>query len=186
MKSFLTQVAEALYSKYGRGIADVVMLFPSQRARLFFTQALSEVAEDAVWSPRYTTIEELMCQISTLRTADRIRLVSELYRVYSRFHSEDFDHFYHWGEMLIADFDMVDKYMVDAEALFCNIADIKDIEADLSYLTAEQEEYIRRFWNTLSSSMTLSEQKQFFLKIWHSLPQIYTQYKEHLRTLGIG
>ena len=186
MVSFLTEVARAVTAKYGQGLQDVVVVFPSQRARLFFSEALLEISEGNLWSPRFKTVDELMGAASQLRSADRLRLISELYTVYSKYHDEDFDRFYHWGEMLVADFDMVDKYMVDAEGLFQNVAEIKDIESDLSYLTAEQEEYIRRFWNTLSDSMTLSQQKQFFLKIWRSLPTIYHEYKEHLRGLGIG
>ena len=173
MVSFLTEVARAVKAKYGQGLQDVVVVFPSQRARLFFSEALLEISEGNLWSPRFKTVDELMGAASQLRSADRLRLISELYTVYSKYHNEDFDRFYHWGEMLVADFDMVDKYMVDAEGLFQNVAEIKDIESDLSYLTAEQEEYIRRFWNTLSDSMTLSQQKQFFLKIWRSLPTIY-------------
>ena len=186
MESFLTEVARAVVAKHGERLQDVVVVFPSQRARLFFSEALLEICKGNLWSPRFKTVDELMCSVSQLRSADRLRLISELYRVYSNYHDEDFDRFYHWGEMLVADFDMVDKYMVDAESLFQNVAEIKDIEADLSYLTAEQEEYIRRFWNTLSQDMTLSQQKQFFLKIWRSLPTIYREYKAHLRGLGIG
>ena len=186
MKSFLAQVAEKLYGEYRDDVSKLVVLFPSQRARLFFCEALLDVVDKPVWAPQFVTIDELMSQISSLHSADRLRLISELHAVYNEFHEEDFDHFYHWGEMLVADFDMVDKYMVDAERLFVNIADIKEIEADLSYLTPEQEEYVRRFWNTLSSNMSLSKQKEFFLKIWRSLPAIYTKYKARLREKGIG
>ena len=34
--------------------------------------------------------------------------------------------------------------------------------------------------------MPLSKQKDYFLKIWRSLPEIYTKYKARLRSLGIG
>lgn len=186
MKSFLTQVAEQLYGEYKDNLSSLVVLFPSQRARLFFCEALLDVVGKPIWSPQFVTIDELMSQISSLHSADRLRLISELHTIYNEFHEENFDHFYHWGEMLVADFDMVDKYMVDAEKLFENIADIKEIEADLSYLTPEQEEYVRRFWNTLSSNMPLSKQKEFFLKVWRSLPAIYTKYKARLREIGIG
>ena len=187
MKSFLTELAEQLYARYGGQLSRVTVLFPSQRARLFFVEALREVAGGtAIWSPQFTTVDELMCSLSQLRSADKLRLVSELYTIYKKYHEEKFDSFYHWGQMLIADFDMVDKYMVDAERLFTNIADIKEIESDLSYLTDEQREYLSRFWGTVSSSSSLSEQKEYFMKIWRTLPTIYSEYKSHLRSLGIG
>ena len=186
MKSFLTELSEQLYSKYGRKISTLTILFPSQRARLFFTEALKEVSGGVVWSPRFATIDELMSSISELRTADNLRLIAELYRIYSKYHKEEFDSFYHWGDMLIADFDMVDKYMVDAVRLFTNVADIKEIEADVSYLTEEQKLYLSRFWKTINAAGSIGEQKERFLKIWRSLPTIYTEYKHHLRQLGIG
>ena len=186
MKSFLKELSEQLYNRYGRQISTLTILFPSQRARLFFTEALSEVSGGVVWAPRFATIDELMSNISELRSADRLRLIAELYTIYSKYHKEEFDSFYHWGDMLIADFDMVDKYMVDAVQLFTNVADIKEIEADTSYLTDEQREYLSRFWNTINNVGSIGEQKECFLKIWRSLPTIYTEYKSHLRGLGIG
>lgn len=187
MKSFLMELAEQLYAKYGNDISKLTILFPSRRARLFFNKALVDVAGgQPIWAPRFATIDELMCSISTLRSADPLRLVSELYTIYPKEIREDIDRFYHWGEMLIADFDMVDKYMVDAQMLFANIADIKEIESDISYLTEEQKMYLSRFWNTLNTEIPFSEQKEYFMRIWRALPSIYTTYKEHLRALGIG
>lgn len=63
----------------------------------FFIDALSGIAERPLWQPRWTTIDELMSEISGLRIGDRVRLVTELYKVYSEFHPESFDKFYFWG-----------------------------------------------------------------------------------------
>lgn len=189
MKSFLTEVAEQLYAKYGDELSTLTILFPSQRARLFFTEALTSICAKPIWSPRFTTIDELMGQISCLRSADRLRLNAELYNIYKQYHNEDFDRFYHWGEMLIADFDMIDKYQVDAKLLFANIADLKQIDADIDYLkelTEEQKQCLNQFWNILNSRHSFNEHKEYFLKIWRSLYTIYDQYKSHLRSLRIG
>ena len=75
---------------------------------------------------------------------------NSLYKIYSKYHNENFDEFYHWGEVLIADFDMIDKYMVNTSQLFSNIRDLKELESDMSYLSAEQIELINRFWRTLT------------------------------------
>jgi hypothetical protein len=189
MKSFLNEVAEQLYAKYGDELSTLTILFPSQRARLFFTEALTSICDKPIWSPRFTTIDELMGQISCLRPADRLRLNAELYNIYKQYHNEDFDRFYHWGEMLIADFDMIDKYQVDAKLLFANIADLKQIDADIDYLkelTEEQKQCLNQFWNILNSRHSFNEHKEYFLKIWRSLYTIYDQYKAHLRSLRIG
>ena len=128
MESFLQQTARDLYARYGSGISSLHILFPSRRARLFFTEALAEAAQRPLWQPRWTTIDELMGEVSGLHTADRLKLIAELYKTYSGYHDEPFDKFYFWGDLLLNDFDTVDKYMVDARMLFANIADIKAVE----------------------------------------------------------
>ena len=191
MKTFIEEVALRLYEKYGDELSSLTLLLPSKRARLFFADALSRVAERPIWEPDYTSIDDLMCHLSGLRKVDKLRLVAELYKVYSKYHQEEFDEFYHWGELLVADFDMVDKYMVDASQLFSNIRDIKEIEADLSYLSPEQIELINRFWRTLMGETEGvveggSVAKSRFLKVWRSLGAIYEEFRARLRELGVG
>ena len=186
MRTFLEEAAKQLYEQYKNDCSSLVVVFPSRRARIFFTSALAEIAKQPMWEPTFITIDEIMAELSGLRSADRIRLVAELYRIYSKYHNEPFDKFYHWGEMLIADFDMVDKYLVDASRLFRNISDIKELEADLDYLTPRQMEIVREFWNTLDDSTPISEKKRHFLNIWRTLGTIYDEYYQHLLSLGIG
>ena len=121
METFLQEVAQRLYKRYGDDISSCSILFPSRRARLFFTDALSRIADRPLWQPEWVTIDELMCDISGLKLGDRTRLIAELYKVYTKYHKESFDKFYFWGEMLLADFDTVDKYRIPADQLFANI-----------------------------------------------------------------
>ncbi|MBQ5620676.1 MAG: PD-(D/E)XK nuclease family protein, partial [Alistipes sp.] len=186
MPTFLEEVAQDLYARYGEQLASCRLLFPSRRARIFFEDALSECIERPMWQPHYTTIDELMSSLSGLHVGDKLRLVTELYKVYSTHHDEPFDKFYFWGEMLLSDFDMIDKYRIDADQLFTNITDLKELEADLSYLTERQQEIIRRFWSSLGPEESLTEQKHKFLRIWRSLPKIYHAFRRRLTELGIG
>ena len=121
MKTFLSEVARDLYERYGEGLSERAMLFPSRRARLFFVDALTGIAGRPMWQPRWVTIDDLMAEISGLRTGDRVRLITELYKIYSEYHAEPFDKFYFWGDMLLTDFDTIDKYRIDAGMLFRNI-----------------------------------------------------------------
>ena len=190
MKSFIEEVALRLYERYGDDVSSLTLLMPSKRARLFFAEALSKVAVRPLWEPKYISIDDLMCRLSKLRKADKLRLVAELHGIYSKYHKESFDSFYHWGEMLVADFDMVDKYRVDASQLFANISDLKEIESDLSYLSKEQIEMINRFWHTLTGDkdgiLEGSAAKNRFLKVWRSLGAIYEEFRAKLRQLGLG
>lgn len=186
MESFLSEVAQDLYQIYGDRVGDLKILFPSRRARLFFADALSSVAHSPVWEPEWVAIDELMTRASGVEVGDRVRLISELYSVYVEYHpQESFDRFYYWGEILLGDFDMVDKYLIDADMLFRNVADIKELESDLSYLS-EQERRIVAFWSSIGDEEDLSEHKRRFLKVWQSLAPIYHKYRERLTELGFA
>lgn len=191
MQTFLQELANRLLTNNANDLSKLVVMFPSLRARVFFNKALADqIADRPIWQPRYTTIDEIMERGSGMRRGERIKLISELYKIYKReLKSESFDRFYHWGEMLISDFDMIDKYMVDPDMLLQNISDIKKIEADVSYLTEEQELLIKSFWMSVyrgSDTESLSIHKQRFLKVWEALPRIYKAYRERLVALKIG
>ncbi|MFR9523149.1 MAG: PD-(D/E)XK nuclease family protein [Rikenellaceae bacterium] len=185
MRGFLNEVAERLYNKYGSQISSLKLIFPSRRSRIFFTEALSEIATEPLWQPSWLSLDELVAEATPLNRGESVRLIAELYNIYSRYHTEDFDKFYFWGEILLSDFDMIDKYMVDADMLFSNVADLKVIESDISYMTPEQLKIIS-FWSSLQDGRELSVEKQKFLKVWESLPKIYHQFRERLFELGIA
>lgn len=185
-RTFLAEVASSLYKRHGGDFSSLALLFPSRRARLFFAEELSSLIEEPVWEPEWLSMEGLMEELSGLHKGDRLRLVVELYRIYSRYHKEEFDRFYFWGEMLLSDFDMIDKYRVDAEALYANISDLKELEADLSYLTLEQRALINRFWEGVLNESADTEERERFLRVWRTLGSIYREYREHLLTLGFG
>lgn len=185
-KSFLQELAERLLERYSGDLSRLIILFPSLRARTFFNSALAALSSRPVWQPKWMSVDELMERASGLVRGERIRLISELYKIYVKYHpTETFDKFYFWGEMLIADFDLIDKYQVDASQLLRNLEDIKELEADVSYLTPEQLRIIS-FWKSIGDSDSLSEQKQRFLKIWRSLPMIYTEFRARLASLGFA
>ncbi|MFR9515185.1 MAG: PD-(D/E)XK nuclease family protein, partial [Rikenellaceae bacterium] len=185
MRGFLNEVAERLYNKYGAEVSSLKLIFPSRRSRIFFTEALSQVAVTPLWQPTWVSLDELVAEATPLQRGESIRLISELYRIYSGYHGGDFDKFYFWGEILLSDFDMIDKYMVDADMLFSNVADIKELESDISYMTAEQLKIIE-FWRSFKNESGLSEERRKFLNVWRSLPAIYHKFRARLMELGIA
>lgn len=186
MESFISQIAGVLYEQYGDDVSSLNVLFPSRRARLFFGQALSRIADKPLWQPTYTTVDDIMSEVSGLKPADHIRLVAELYKVYSEFHDETFDEFYFWGEMLLSDFDSIDKYMIDARMLFSNLTDLKAMEADLSYLTDEQRKVIAQFWQSLGDEADYSDEQRRFVGIWRTLWPVYQRFREQLAAEGLA
>lgn len=186
MRGFITEVADALYRRYGDDISSLRLVFPNRRAQLFFCDALSSLIHRPLWQPAFVSIGELMERLSGLRGSDRVKLITELYKVYSRVHDESFDTFYFWGDMLLADFDQIDKYLIDADMLFSNIGDLKALEGDHSYLTDDQIRVIRQFWQSFGSGSSCSDEQRHFLTIWKSLADIYHRFRESLSAQGLA
>ena len=186
MSTFLQELTQRLLNTYRNDLSSLVVMLPSLRARAFFNDALIQNADTPIWQPQRATIEEIMERGSGLIIGERIRLISELFKIYEKYHpGEKLDRFYFWGDMLISDFDTIDKYMIDAKMLLRNIEDIKELESDISYLNEEQLRIVA-FWRSIGDTKDLSKHKQRFLEIWKTLPAIYTKYRERLRAIGIG
>ena len=185
MKSFISEVVDDLYRRYGTGISDVRVVLPGKRSRLFFDRRIASLVKGApVWQPVYLSMDDITGAIAGLERPSRLRLLTELFIAYSRYHKESFDKFYFWGDMLLSDFDAVDNYMVDASRLFVNVTDIKEIEARLDYLSDDDRLLVGRFWRSVVSGA--SDQKNAFLEMWRTLYDIYVLFKTRLREAGIG
>ena len=133
METFLQLVARDLYAKIGNDLSRTAIVFPNKRASLFFNEYLAAETDRPLWSPAYVSISELFRQLSPLKSGDPIRLVCELYKVFREEtrSEETLDDFYFWGELLISDFDDVDKNLVDADKLFSNLQELLQ-EMDLT------------------------------------------------------
>ena len=185
MEKFLKQTASYLYNKYQSDLVKTTVVFPNRRAGVFFQKYLSQLIEKPLFSPKITTISELVMNFTPLRTDDQNSLIIELWRVYSKTTStlESLDDFYFWGEMMLSDFNDIDKYMVDAEDLFRNIQSLKEIDYGFDYLSDEQLEYLSKFWRIVLNSKG-SDDKNSFLSIWEKLFPIYINFKSKLKAEG--
>lgn len=187
MTPFLQQIVSLFYQQYGAEVSRLAFVFPNRRTGLFFQKYLSEVADKPLFSPTILTINDLFVQLSGKQTADRINMLFMLYDIYVR-HSgstETFDEFLYWGEMLLNDFDDVDKYMADARMLFTNVTDLREIENDFSFLDAEQIAAIRTFWSSFYPKGDSPNQEEF-LAVWKILYTLYNDLRDALAAEGRG
>ena len=185
-KTFLEYVAEDIISKYGTDLSRIAVVFPNKRAALFLNEHLARIAGQPVWSPAYITISDLFRQHTDLKTADPIKLICDIHKSFTKCTgiSETLDHFYGWGQLLLADFDDIDKNMADADSIFCNLKDIHELD-DISYLDNEQKEMLARFFANFSDDID-SELKKRFLSLWSHFGDIYHDYNRRLTEQGIG
>lgn len=187
MTPFLQQIATLFYETYGTDVQQMVFVFPNRRAGLFFRKYLSQAAGRPIFSPTIRTISELFAQLSDKQPADRLQMLFLLYHIYIR-HSgakETFDDFVFWGEMLLNDFDDVDKYMADARQLFTNVTDLHEVERDWSYLQTHQIEAIRAFWSSFRPGEE-GASRRYFLSVWQMLYAVYRELRDTLAAQGKG
>ena len=187
MKPFLYQVASLFYEKWGAEVSRLAFVFPNRRTGLFFQKYLSEVADIPLFSPTILTINDLFIQLSGKQSADRISMLFILYDIYIRQSgsTETFDEFLYWGEMLLNDFDDIDKYMANARMLFSNVTDLREIENDFDFLSDEQIAAIRSFWSSFYPRGDTPNQQQF-LAVWQVLYDLYEEFRATLAAEGKG
>ena len=187
MKPFLYQVASLFYEKWEAEVSRLAFVFPNRRTGLFFQKYLSEVADTPLFSPTILTINDLFIQLSGKQSADRISMLFTLYDIYIRQSgsTETFDEFLYWGEMLLNDFDDIDKYMANARMLFSNVTDLREIENDFDFLSDEQIAAIRSFWSSFYPRGDTPNQQQF-LAVWQVLYDLYEEFRATLTAEGKG
>jgi hypothetical protein len=185
-------VAKDLVARCGNRLADVTVVFPSRRARLFFNNYLYREVGSPLWAPQYTTIEELFESHSAYRNADIIQLTGDLYQSYMEVYNaqseipstETLDEFFFFGEILLNDFDDIDKNLVNARSLFGNLRDLDRMKDDFSHLSEAQMESITQHFGKIFEND--SPLKTAFWSIWNILGDVYQTFREKLKKQGIA
>ena len=195
MKPFLRQVAE----HYARetDISKMCFIFPNRRSLVFFTRYLSDTlrgSDRPVPVPEMLTMNDLFFKVSDRRTLDKVHLLIDLYGCYKALYpkAEELDEFIFWGDVLLSDFDDVDKYLVEARMLFANVSDYKSIQDTYSYLTDNQrtaiENFLKHFRDggrlTVDIGSSESNVKARFLQIWDILYPLYRDFNALLDSRG--
>jgi hypothetical protein len=181
MNSYLQRVAQAFYSHHETAISNFTFVFPNRRAGLFFQKYIAEIAQKPIFSPEIITINDCFALGSHWQTADRLSMLFRLYRIYKSHikNDETFDTFVFWGEMLLSDFEDVDKYRVDAKQLFTNITELKQIDQLFNVFSDRQVEAIRQFWSNFVPVVEGKSQEDF-IATWKILFPIYEQFRAEL------
>ncbi len=181
MASFLQLLAKDIIEKYGNNFGQLTILFPNKRAGLFLAEELSKRIERPVWMPEILTLTEYIEKHTGLKKADPLKLIIKLYKSYIKVSgsTEKFEDFYFWGNMLLGDFDDIDKYLADAKDLFSNLIALKELELSFPYLTEEQLNAIRKFWSSFNPEKYSREQQEF-LKVWDKLYDTYQDFRTNL------
>ena len=166
---------------------------------VFFNKYLCEAVRGntPIVAPQMLTINDLFYKVAGLLASDRVRLLLELYECYRKLNvkAETLDEFVFWGDIILADFNDVDKYLVDPAQLFTNVADYKALQDTFEYLTPTQRTAIESFiehFNDKSGRLTVDinsenpDIKGRFLQIWNILNPLYESFRDALRARGMA
>ncbi|MCX6291839.1 MAG: PD-(D/E)XK nuclease family protein [Bacteroidetes bacterium] len=179
MESFLNQLAEEVLLHHKEDVSGLCIVFPTRRAGLFFKKHLSSKIDSPQWSPIIFSIQDFIRSYSTFIIPDQLALMFELFDVYKKyFPAESFEKYYPWGEMLLKDFDEVDRNLTEAKQLFAYIKDEKEIDSNFE-LAEEDLERIRSFWKTFFNKEP-GKLRNEFLANWQHLGAIYQDFRKRL------
>lgn len=200
MIPFLKQVADHYY--HAGEIEKRCFIFPNRRSMVFFRKHLSgAVREDVmarpIMAPEMLTINDFFHRVGRVRSIDRVSLLIELHECYKECNpkAETLDEFIFWGDVILADFNDVDKYLVDPKQLFANVSDLKKIQDTYTYLTETQRKAIEAFvshFSDLTGRLTVNldskdpDVKERFLMIWNILYDLYELFNKRLDDKGIA
>ncbi|PBQ31696.1 hypothetical protein CNR22_07910 [Sphingobacteriaceae bacterium] len=164
-KEFLKLVSEYIHERYKDNVEKLCIVLPNKRGALFLKNHLAQTFGKTIWLPTIISAEELITELSGLRTLEEIDLVCHLYESYKVCYgtnAETFDSFAKWGQLILQDFNEIDRYLADSEQLYENLKDIKVIE------------------NWSLGEETLSEYQTNYLQFMNSLGAIYKHFSAYL------
>lgn len=221
---FLREVAAAYVANSDADeLASICFVTPNKRSGVFLSKHIADEMRNhniKGFAPAVVPISDFIAEFTDEVEASRIEQLFILYNSYSEvLHKHmtpdesaagkgqvDFNRFQYWGDILLNDFNDVDRDLVDAKMLFKNVSDLKEISSN--FLTPEQIEVIKRYWNeelvpepvqefwrhVVHSSDNSDENGENnsdnkkniagFVKLWQVMYEIYISYRKSLTEKG--
>lgn len=172
MEGFIDRFIDELIANHKDNFNETCVVFPTRRACIIFKSKLTAKLKQASWLPAIYSISDFVTLVSPYKILQRPALLLKLFPVYKQFYTNStYNNFIGWGEMMLRDFDEIDRYLIDKDVLFGGIEKIKEIDAEFQFSEEERNDYAE-FWKNFSNK-ELSSSKETFLKTWKALPQIY-------------
>jgi ATP-dependent helicase/nuclease subunit B len=131
MRAFLYQVAQYIEQNYKENLDQLCIVLPNKRGALFLKNHLAKVYKKTIWLPTIISAEDFISELSGLQNLEDVDLICRLYESYKTIYGEQaepFDSFAKWGNLILQDFNEIDRYLADAVDLYQNLKEIKEIE----------------------------------------------------------
>lgn len=170
--TFLETLADKLLRDFNEDLSNLVIVLPNKRARVFLLEILKNKSGQTHFAPKITSVEELIQEISGIRSVDSIELLFEFYEVYlsltPKENQQTFEQFSGWAKTAIQDFNEIDRYLIEPKYIFSYLSDIEALKRwDL-----EQKDTTKLIDN--------------HLLFWNKLPEYYKALYSYLKSKRIG
>ncbi len=170
MKSFIFDVLNDLNNK-GKNLSELTFILPSKRAGVFLKQELSNVVNKTIFSPIIISIEEFVEELAQLKTISNTELLFEFYNSYAELTKKEerdtFEGFSKWAQILLQDFNEIDRYLIPQSNIFEYLSAIKELE----------------HWSLEEPKTKVIKD---YLKFWDKLKIYYKHYTEALLRKKVG
>ncbi|MCC1483357.1 PD-(D/E)XK nuclease family protein [Winogradskyella immobilis] len=170
MTTFIEEVLHDLKKK-NTDFSKLVFILPSKRAGVFLKYQLTKINDKTIFAPQIISIEEFVEDLSQLKNLSNSELLFHFYNTYKLLTPEkdleSFASFSKWGQILLQDFNEIDRYLIAQNQIF-------------DYLNAIQE---------LNHWSLQNEKTEFvtnYLNFWNKLKTYYYQFTSNLLNEGIG
>lgn len=172
--NFLDRFAQEVYKNHGSDLEQVLIVLPNKRAKVFLIEALKNKLDAPAFAPEIISIEEFIARISGLQSIDSIELLFVFYEVYKTSclkldkAIDSFDVFSSWATMLLADFNEIDRYLLDTKHVFSYLKNIDDIH----HWAVDADQHTPMIEN--------------YLRLWDLMPLYYKELHEWLLKNNLG
>ncbi|KJD36606.1 hypothetical protein PW52_02875 [Tamlana sedimentorum] len=154
-------------------IANITFILPSKRAGLFLKHQIPKVVDKTIFAPEILSVEEFVGELSGLKTITNTELLFNFYTIYCELtpdkQRDSFETFAKWAQILLQDFNEVDRYLIPQENFFNYLSAIKEIESDHWSISENKSDFIKNYIN-----------------FWNKLYTYYKSYTELLISKNIG
>lgn len=188
MTPFLKLVAQDIQNRFGNDLSDIAIVFNNKRPITYLKKHLADTYGQAIWSPQFFTIQEFFSLSSHAEQVSQLTQFFYLFELHNEqlakegLPPESLEEFYPIAEIILSDFSQLDYDLVNIDHIFMELYDTSRIDIAFQHLTAEQQDFIRQFWQSFSMAGHSGVQQRF-LKLWKRLPTLYKKFKIKLQTL---
>lgn len=167
---FLEYIADLLVSEHNGKLINLLIVVPTQRARVYLLRNLAEKSENPTIAPHIMTMDQWMSKVAALEVASPVRLYAELFQVGKKCLNQrckNLTDFLSWGPQVVRDFDAIDQQLINPKSILTNTARAKSLE----------------YWEPNRHKGHL---EQIFEEFYNSLPALYEEFKNRLQSSNLA